>query len=288
MAAAATAEARIASMPGRWARQGFESLAAAVKIVSDLTAQELALGIGMIRERVSTRPGGTIVAMGGRAINAVIDAEKIVLDLAAEETTLAVEAVKEGFRLRPSIAAMADLIPKSVETFVGMGKSFLTDTAERTQEVTEAYTGGKPLMIADKVASFTKQRIECFVDAQKQMLDHVAEQVTLATEGGTEPEKPPRERIQVFISSTREGVDKFIDAERKIVHLALSNVEAKPRERKASPRTSFAELTQKSVQNITTAEKSLLDLAIKPIRGNHPATAPEEKAAPRRPRRKKA
>ncbi len=286
-AAAQAAEARISAFAGRSAniaRQGVDTVTAAMRIISDLTAQELSMVIGMMRERISMRPAASLVGMGGRAMMGVIGAEKILLDLAAGETAIVVEGLKEGLKLRPSIAAVVDIVPKGVHAYAEMGKSFLDDTVEQTQDFVDAYTEGKPLMIGDRMKKFTRQRVEAFVETQKKFLDEVNEQVTIATEGGEEAAAGERSLAQI----AREGVDKFIDAEKKVLHLAIANIEAtRPRERAKPPKTSFAQMTQKSVHNLTNAQKSLLDLAMKPIvdGGAQPraAQAPRaRKAAPRK------
>jgi hypothetical protein len=82
-------------------------------------------------------------------------------------------------------------------------------------------------------------------------------------------------------------VEKFIDAQKQVLDLAVEKLEPKVRERaKAAPHTSLAQLTQKSVQNFTTAQKSLLDLAIKPIQESKTAAEATPRKAARRPRRK--
>jgi hypothetical protein len=54
---------------------------------------------------------------------------------------------------------------------------------------------------------------------------------------------------------------------------------------RAALRASLVELTQKSVQNLVTAQKSLLDLAIKPVKAP-PAPQPRAKARRGRPKRR--
>lgn len=292
-AAAAQVESRLSSIAGPraagWARQGTESLVAAVKILSDLTAQELALGIGMVRERVTLRPAPGLAERAGRAVTGLIDAEKILLDLAAEESALVTDGVKEGLRLRPSVGAVADIVPRGMESLAEVHKRFLDTAAEETNAFVESYTEGKPLAPGERLTKLARARLECFIETQKSILDRIAEQVTLATHSGKDTTKVSgRDRTHVVIQTARDSVDKLIDAQKQLMHLAISQLEPpKGRERaKPAPRTSFAELTEKSVHNITTAQKSLLDLAIKPIKEPAPA-ATEGRKAPRRPRRKK-
>ena len=84
------------------ARQGVQSFVAAQKIFMDLAAQENALLIGMVRERLGkpgSRPGASLVGIAEKGVKNLASAGKILLDLAGEETALAVDGVKEGLRL---------------------------------------------------------------------------------------------------------------------------------------------------------------------------------------------
>jgi hypothetical protein len=90
----------------------------------------------------------------------------------------------------------------------------------------------------------------------------------------------------------REGVEKYIDAQKKLLDLAIDQLESTGRTTgegieaaRKEARTSWGELTQKSVHNIVTARKSLMDLAVKPLRES---AAEETRKTPRaRPRHKK-
>ncbi len=73
----------------------------------------------------------------------------------------------------------------------------------------------------------------------------------------------------------REGAEKYVDAQKRLLDLAIEQLEAvseardgrKVAARKPVQR-SWGELTEKSVKNLVAAEKSLLDLAMKPKRGS--------------------
>jgi len=104
----------------------------------------------------------------------------------------------------------------------------------------------------------------------------------------------------VLVEMVREGGDQFIEAQKKLVNLAVHQLEAarkaaetekeKAIEVPQEARTTLAEVTGKSVQNFVAAQKSLMDLAIKPI--HQPIESPAREngghKAGRRPRRKKA
>src|SRR5271165_2577703 len=87
-----------ASPPGNllmgWARQGIESFVAAQKILLDLSAQENALLVGMVRENLGkpiSRPDATLAGLADMGVRNFTSAGKILMDLAAGETTLVVD-----------------------------------------------------------------------------------------------------------------------------------------------------------------------------------------------------
>jgi len=80
--------------------------------------------------------------------------------------------------------------------------------------------------------------------------------------------------MEVLTKMARQGVEKYIDAQKKLLELAIEELETARKARgdhKAAMRKpsqhSWGELTEKGVKNLVAAEKSLLDLAIKPKKG---------------------
>ena len=85
-----------------WARQGIDSFVAAQKILLDLTAQQNALVIGMLRENLSKPllwPGEAIATIADKGVQNISAAGKILLDLAGDGTELVVDRVKEAVPL---------------------------------------------------------------------------------------------------------------------------------------------------------------------------------------------
>ena len=129
-----------------WARQGVQSFVAAQKILLDLAAQENALLIGMVRERLNKpdfRPGASMAGIAESGVKNVAAAGKILLDLAAGETALAVDGIKEGFRLPQAAGVMADVVRHRVDTFVELQKHLLDATAEQAHLMAESYRDGE-------------------------------------------------------------------------------------------------------------------------------------------------
>lgn len=259
-----------------WARQGIESFVAAQKILLDLTAQQNSLLIGMIRERLSEpgfQPGMALARMADKGVENFTTAGKILLDFAAGETGLMVDGVKKGLKLPAAVGGAAELFRHRVETLIGLQKRLLDAAAEQTHVATESYREGKGLRALEGVTEFARRGMEDFVETEKEFLDLATEEVSTALRGGKEA-REPGDRSKIVSKLAREGVEKYIDAQKKLLELAIQQFEAKgeverPEARKKA-RTSFAELTEKSVHNIVAAQKSLMDLAIKPMRKGAP------------------
>jgi hypothetical protein len=79
--------------------------------------------------------------------------------------------------------------------------------------------------------------------------------------------------MEVLTEVAREGADKYIETQKKLLDLAIEQLEAAAKaggKQKEAVRKevqpSLGELTEKSLKNFVTAEKSLLDLAMKPMK----------------------
>jgi len=283
----ATAEAPSpAARLAGWARQGIESFVAAQKILLDLTAQENALVIGMVRERISNprhRPDTAVIKFADKGVENITSVGKILLDFAAGETALVADGITSVLPLPPVAGTVANVVRHRIDTLVDMQKNLLDAVAEQTHAVAESYEEGNGLKAAANVVELARRGIVDFVDTEKKFLDLAAEEVTAKPAA----RKAPRDRAKVLTDLAKEGVDKYIDAQKKLLNFAIHQLEAeaKPAAEEEEPQTSFAELTQKSVHNFVNAQKSLMDLAMKPIRSAAPERA---KKAAHRPRRKAA
>ena len=76
--------------------------------------------------------------------------------------------------------------------------------------------------------------------------------------------------MKVLTGMVREGAEKYMEAQKKLVEMTLEQLEkigkTKAGHKEAGRKEEkpiWTELTEKSVKNLVTAEKSLLDLAMK-------------------------
>lgn len=290
---AQVAQSRLAEPAGRlmnWTRQGIETFVAAQSILLDLTAQQNALVIGVIRERVTKprfNPLGVVAGMADKGVANVTSAGKIILDLAAGESALAVNGVKDVLRLSPVAGTVADVVGHRVDTIFEMYKHVLETAAEQTHAAVESYQDGRGLHVVSHVAEFACRSIEGVVETEKKFLDLVAEEATAVADGEKETRKPARDRVKVMTQLARDGADQLLDAEKKLFDLAISQFErdgksASQAEVEMEPRTPWAVVTQRGVQNFVTAQKSLLDLAVKPVKASAPSAAPKARKRPGR------
>jgi hypothetical protein len=171
-----------------------------------------------------------------------------------------------------------------------MQKRLLDAAAEQTHEMAESYREGKGLMGAGaSVVELARRGIESFVETEKKFLDLAAHEVATATKGDGEGRKPAPERYKVLTGLAREGSEKYIEAQKKLVNLAIEQMESagemaeeRAEAARTEVRTALGHLTEKSVRNFVTAQKSLMDLIGKPAK----AAPAEKKRKPARVRPK--
>jgi len=292
--AAKTREAAAAHSPASqlagWARQGVEGFMAAQKILLDLTAQQNALVIGMLRERLSEPliPTDAIADLADKGVQNLTEAGKIMLDLASGEAELMVDGVKGVVPLSAAAGTMANLIRHRLVTFVELQKRLLEVASEQVHEAAESYREGKGLMAAGaSVAKMARRGLEKFVETENEFLDMAVEEVSAEPKAEGKERKSVREPYKVLTQLAREGGEKYIDAQKKLLHLAIEHMEfAGKSGGRSEPghggRSPLSELTEKSVRNIASAQKSLMGLVVKSSKASR--TGPKRKAAPVRPR----
>jgi len=275
-----------ASQLAGWIRQGISSFMTAQKILLDLTAQQNALVIGMVRERLSDplNPGIAMAEVADKAVENLTAAGKILLDLAGSETELVMDGVKEVMPLPDPAGRIANLIRHRMMSLIDWQKSFLDAAAEQTHEAAESYREGKGLMTSGAhLAELARKSVEDFVENEKKFLELVVDEVNGVSTVEDEVRKPSQERYKVLAHMAREGGEKYIDAQKKLLHLVINQMENARKtvghrldSMQNDARTSWSELADKSVQNLATAQKSLME-AVAP---------PKEKAAPAERKRK--
>jgi hypothetical protein len=276
-----------------WARQGIDSFVAAQKILLDLTAQQNALVIGMLRENLSKPllwPGEVIATIADKGVQNISAAGKILLDLASDGTELVVDKVKEAVSLPMPASTVANLLRHRLVTLLDLQKRLLEAAAEQTHEAAESYREGKGLVAAGaSVAELARRAIENLVETEKKFLDLAVHEVSAKTDSAAH--KSVQERYKVLTQLVREGGEKYIDAQQKLLNLAIEEMEAAGKTAgkrvesvRHEARTSLGELTEKSVRNFATAQKSLMELVTKPAKEKESTPERKRKAPHVRPK----
>jgi len=275
----AAAPAALASTLAIWAREAMESFVATQKILLDLTAQQNSLALGFVRERVNfspLRPLTGMVELAGQSMAHFVAAQKVLLDLVAEENALFQAGLKDGIGLTGMPAAATDAMREGVNTLVGMQKKFLDLAAHQTKAAKDAITEGKPFEGKD-LAEVARESVDIFVQTQKKFLDLVTEVTHLEANGkGRKALKPAERRKMAQLA--KDGMDKFGESQRQLLDLATKQIESTIKSAQEmvrpspEPSTSARDVARRGVENFINAQKSLLDVAIKPFMPPPPRT----------------
>ena len=264
----------IPDLLGEWIRQGAEGVIATQKILLDLAAQQNALALTVIRERLgvlSPSPSKALIDLAGKGVENFMEAQKVLLDLAARQNAIVAEGLKPSLRGTP-IAGIAEVVTRSVDQFIGAQKHFLETAGEQTDAAIRDYREGKNFDTS-RLSSLAREGKKTFIESQKKFLDIVEEQVTRKPR---KAEPADAGRPDVF-ALAKDGVDAFVEAQKRLLDLASSQIDVNvefTREVFSTPRgkatTSMEALMRKSVDSFVAAQKALAELASKPRKAATP------------------
>ena len=131
-----------------------------------------------------------------------------------------VDRVKEAVPLPMPAGTVANLLRHRLVTLLDLQKRLLEAAAEQTHEAAESYREGKGLVAAGaSVAELARRAIENLVETEKKFLDLAVHEVSAKTE--SEGHKSVQERYKVLTQLVREGGEKYIDAQQKLLNLAI-------------------------------------------------------------------
>jgi hypothetical protein len=116
-----------------WVQQGTENFFGAQRILLDMVMQQNTLAMNALRERLTSTEPGTVVLkeVAGEDFANFIAAQKILLDLARQQNKIVINGVKERVGVSTPAGAMADLLRRSVETFIDLQQHFLDAAAKQ-------------------------------------------------------------------------------------------------------------------------------------------------------------
>src|SRR5581483_9527265 len=116
------------SMLSELVRQGTESFFATQRIVLDLVMRQNANTMNVIGERLAAIKStpAHLTEVAGEAISNYIAAQRVLLQLAQRQNEIVMTGVKERVGMSPPVAAMTDLVRRTVDNFIDMQQHFLT------------------------------------------------------------------------------------------------------------------------------------------------------------------
>jgi hypothetical protein len=225
-------------------------------------------------------PTAILSEVAGEGMTNFIEGQKILLDLGRQQNQILMNGVKERIGDWPAAHAMADLLRRSVETFIYMQEEFLKVAGKQTHTWVEAAKSGKPYE-SEHLLGLAREGMENFVKAQKQFLDIIAEETAKAT-GGKRTNGAIKKIKQTQLSElAKQATESFIDTQKKLVDIAGKQMSANVKTvgntlelLRPFPFVPLAELTREGVKSYVDAQKALMDAMVKPVGESKHAARP--------------
>ena len=276
-----TAYSSITGMIGEWIRQGTDGFIATQKILLDLAAQQNALALTVLRERLGFAPAGSktladFTSTGIKNMKNLMEAERVILDIVARQSSI----VSEGFM--PAVKGtaaegLAEVVRQGMDNFVGAQKQFI-DILEAQAEGAMTDFGEGKRFDTGRLSEFARDGMRNFLQSQKRFLDIVEEQLTVSKQPAGEGAENGQQSVDIF-ETAKKSVNAFIDAQQRLLDLASQQIDIDVKFARemfnveARPSTTLADLAKKSVDSFVAAQKALAELAAKP-RKVEPAEEP--------------
>lgn len=252
-----------------WMQQGVESFFATQRILVDLAMRQNMTVMRTLRNGFSDpehSPMGMLTALAAEGTSTFIEAQRILLDLAHKETEIMMGGVKERMGDSMPAIAMADMVRRSINTFISMQQDFLTTSSKQANAWLEAVKAGKPYA-GDHMIDLAREAMDTFVAAQKKFLDVVAEESSRATSGRA-PRGETGKRTEIS-KLAREAANAFLEAQKKLLDVAGQQmnvnlqVAGRALEIMRPMRVPLLAITGEGVKNFVNAEKAVIDNMIK-------------------------
>jgi hypothetical protein len=274
-----TAYNSVVGLLGEWVRQGSEGFIATQKILLDLAAQQNALALTIVRERLgfATPRSKALADMTVKGIKNFMAAQQILLDIVAKQNAIVAEGLKPGVKGTPA-EGLAEVVHQSMENFVAAQKELLGIFEAQAEGAVNDWGDGK-CFESRRISELARDETRSFLESQKKYLDILEEQLTVKREAGMEAANGDQ-RVDIF-DMVKKTVDTFIDAQQRLLDLVSDQIEADVKfarelfDTEARPITTLSDLMKKSVDSFVAAQKALVDLASKPRKPAEPAAKPE-------------
>ena len=250
-------EPSVVSTLSGWAQKGVQTFLAAPRTLLDLAIRQNANVMHVLQQQWSDphhSPTAILSEVAGEGITNFLEAQRVLLDLSKQQNEIMMTGVKERIGEQPAAHAMADLLSRSVETFIRMQEEFLKIAAKQTDTWVEAAKTGRPLPGRASLVNLARESMENFVKAQKQFLDVIAEETAKATGGKRTPIKKIKKAELSRLA--RQATESFIAAQRKMLEVAGKQMNAN------------VKTAGKTLELLRPLPKTLMDAMVKPT-GEH-------------------
>ncbi len=163
--------------------------------------------------RQAHSPFSILTELAVEGASSFIEAQRIFLNLAQQENELLMNGVKQRVGDSAPVAAMTDLMRRSLDTLINMQQEFLTLTNKETMHWLEAMQTGKRYQSAHLI-EVAREAMEKFLHTHQRLLDVLTQETVKAT--SHHAEHVPAKKTEVA-HLAREAADLFIDAQKKVL-----------------------------------------------------------------------
>jgi len=236
-----------------WAQQGVQNFLATPRSLLDLAMRQNANVMHFLRQQLSDphhSPRAVLSEMAGDSMSNFIEAQKVLLDLGKQQNEILMSGVKERIGDGPAAHATADLLRRSVDTFIHMQEEYLKIAGKQTHIWVEAARAGKALPGRAPLLGLAREGMENFAKAQKQFLDVIAEETAKVTGGKyTTIKKIKKAELSKL---ARQAAESFIDAQKKMMEVAGKQMNAN------------VKTAGKTLEFLRPLPRTLMDAMVKP------------------------
>lgn len=271
-------EPSVVSLLSGWAQQGMQTFFATQRILLDLAMRQNASIMHAVRQQLTDphhSPSAILSEIAGQGMTNFLEGQKVLLELGKQQNEILMTSVKERVGDCPRRMAAADLLRRSVETFLQMQEEFLKIAGKQTHTWVEAAKAGKPYQ-PEHLVGLAREGMENFVKAQKRFLDIVAEETAKATRGKPEDGARKTKVKKTELSEVaRQATESFIEAQKRLVDVAGRQMDASVKTAGKAldfvqplPVLRLGELTREAVKSYVNAQRALIDVIAKPSNGH--------------------
>ena len=260
--------ASLLSLLTGWMQQGVESFSATQRIFGEVAMRQNAAATKAIQNGIADAdhsPVEILSRLAAEGTSSFIEAQKILLRLVQQENEIVMNGVKERIDSTPGVA-MAELLRRSLDTFIRMQQEFLKTTDKQTTQWLEAVKKGAGYQGAELV-DLAREEMGTFIQAQKRFLEVVEQETMRATGRHTLPKTKMKKTDLPKLANA--ATDAFIEAQKRLLEVMSQqmniNLEVAGRAIdlvSPSRLLPVADLTGEGVKTFVGAEKALIEAMI--------------------------